>query len=256
MNIDLDLPDFAESAFWSRKIRESQWPPDPVGSALKVSDIFSGCGGLTMGTLLAAHALNRSISIELAVDSWSSAMDVYSENFGHLTKKLICGDVKKVMKSFKICDLDVVVAGPPCQGHSDLNNSTRRIDERNELYIFPASFAIKHSARILLIENVPAVVHSAQKVVSRAEKKLIKAGYVTAQIVVDTSNFGIPQKRKRHLLIGSKSHDSKNLFAITDRILSYRSSPKVMDFIDDLEDFYDNSELLMRISKVNRSRID
>ena len=54
-------------------------------------------------------------------------------------------------------DIDLVIAGPPCQGHSNLNNQTRRDDVRNALYLTVPAFAVAASARMAIIENVPEV---------------------------------------------------------------------------------------------------
>ncbi|MGN6739114.1 DNA cytosine methyltransferase [Dyella sp.] len=245
--------------FWSEILKMRRWPSIKFdGPVLRIADLFCGCGGLTLGAFLAARVLRRPFEIELAVDNWPEAIDVYRDNFGRFAKKIDISDLGSKL-NIPSRQLDVVVAGPPCQGHSDLNNSTRRVDARNELYTVPAEFAIKSGAKIVLIENVPAVVHSSQGVVLAAEKILSKAGYAVIQIVVDTSNLGVPQKRKRHLLVGSRVHNQSDLEAMSTEIDSLTSSPRLIDFIDDLQDVagsLSGQPFLQRVSKINQDRID
>ncbi len=65
-------------------------------------------------------------------------------------------------------DVDVLLAGPPCQGHSNLNNHTRRTDLRNELYLTVPAIAVALDAPVVVIENVPSVVHDHEGVLQTA----------------------------------------------------------------------------------------
>ena len=56
--------------------------------------------------------------------------------------------------------VDVFLAGPPCEGNSNLNNRTRRVDDRNELYLDAVVAGIAVGARVIVVENVPAVKRS------------------------------------------------------------------------------------------------
>jgi DNA (cytosine-5)-methyltransferase 1 len=90
---------------------------------------------------------------------------------------------------------------PPCQGHSDLNNHTRRDDPRNSLYLraIRAVELIKPAA--VMIENVPAVRQDSTDVVDRAVTFLRKLGYAVDHTVVNLAEVGVPQLRRRHLLL-------------------------------------------------------
>src|SRR5947209_411429 len=97
--------------------------------------------------------------------------------------------------------VDVLVAGPPCQGHSDLNNYTRRKDPRNSLYLRAVRAAQVLRPTYVLIENVPAVQHDKGKVVEKAVAALEASGYSVACTVLDLVKFGVPQRRRRHILL-------------------------------------------------------
>jgi DNA (cytosine-5)-methyltransferase 1 len=95
----------------------------------------------------------------------------------------------------------VLVAGPPCQGHSNLNNHTRRDDPKNQLYLRVARAAELLRPGVVLIENVPSVRHDKSHVVRRTAEWLHAIGYRIADQVVRLDQLGIPQRRQRHVLL-------------------------------------------------------
>ena len=97
----------------------------------------------------------------------------------------------------------LLLAGPPCQGHSDLNNHTRRSDKRNKLYDRVARFVQIAGPDYILIENVPTIVHGRGKVVEKTVTQLHRLGYNVNTGVVDLAELGVPQRRKRHVLVAS-----------------------------------------------------
>jgi len=99
---------------------------------------------------------------------------------------------------------DMLMGGPPCQGHSDLNNHTRRTDPRNRLYLRMARAAEVLRPLVVVVENVPAVVHDANDVVQDMVKILEKSEYRVAERVIGLVRLGVPQMRRRHLLLASR----------------------------------------------------
>jgi len=100
--------------------------------------------------------------------------------------------------------LDVVMAGPPCQGHSNLNNHSRRDDDRNDLYLTVPAMAVALEIPMVIIENVPGVVHDHRSVVSTTISLLRSSGYHVTFGVHDAAAMGWPQTRKRFFLIASR----------------------------------------------------
>ena len=86
--------------------------------------------------------------------------------------------------------IDLVVAGPPCQGHSDLNNHTRRNDPRNALFLRVARFVELTRPRAVVIENVPGVARDRAGVVPTTVAHLLSLGYNVATGVLVASDFG------------------------------------------------------------------
>ncbi len=176
-------------------------------------DLFCGCGGLTLGLAEAARRLGRTIEIPLAVDNDGDALAVFEANFPGATteqkrvEELFDGRLgaplttrEKELRS-RTGRVDLLAGGPPCQGHSDLNNHTRRRDPRNALYDRMARAAEVLRPRAMLIENVPAVVRDAAGVVGVAEAALKDAGYQVAHKCLNLGELGVPQRRRRHLLL-------------------------------------------------------
>ncbi|MET3861022.1 DNA (cytosine-5)-methyltransferase 1 [Dietzia sp. 2505] len=195
-------------------LRELRRPRFGEGTGpLSVVDLFSGCGGLTLGVARAAHARGIATRLALAIDFEEAAIGVLKANFSSaraetgLVEEFFDGPngapptSREQQVSRECGDVDLLIGGPPCQGHSNLNNYTRRDDPKNRLYLRMARAAEVLRPRAVLIENVPAVVHDSQNVVFQAEKFLQGAGYSVASAVVSFTDLGIPQTRKRHVIL-------------------------------------------------------
>ena len=206
--------DEAERAWLQSRVA----PPCGVSrSAVRVVDLFSGCGGLSIGLAEAARALNRSFEPVLAVDLDAVATQTYGANFPSATA--VCDDVAAVLPgrvgarltpaerllTKRSGDVDVLVGGPPCQGHSDFNNRTRHADDKNELYGTMVRAAEVLAPQHILIENVPGAINDRRAVVQRTADALEQRGYRVSIGVVDLSDIGVPQRRRRLVLLASLS---------------------------------------------------
>lgn len=236
----------ADQAF----LRSRERPSVPVGGPqITVVDLFASCGGMTVGLDLAARASGSTLRTALAVDSDSEALDIYKANFpdaqtrcaavesvftGAIGAPLAVGE-KQLRKA--ITDLDILVGGPPCQGHSDLNNHTRRADPKNQLLVLMARAAEVLSPQIVVIENVATAKHDRHKVVDQTTKALEGLGYTVATDVLDLGLLGVPQRRRRLLLIASQLPDVTplSLFTAVRNALPGHRRRTVRWAIDDLK---------------------
>ena len=100
--------------------------------------------------------------------------------------------------------VDMLVAGPPCQGNSDLNNHTRRNDPKNLLYLRAVRCVEILSPDSVIIENVPGVLHEKHGVLQTAISHLSKLGYSVSYGVIPMKSIGVAQNRKRMVLIASR----------------------------------------------------
>ena len=182
---------------------------------VRTADLFCGCGGLSLGIREACAAVGRPFVAALAVDHDPWALAVYRNNFSPLQTS---GEDLEVLLDHEfgetpsaqerrwletVGSVDILVAGPPCQGHSDLNNQTRRSDPRNRLYERVGRFVELILPTHVLIENVPGVVHDRGGSLARTVELLESLGYLVDADVIDLSRLGVPQKRKRHVLVAS-----------------------------------------------------
>lgn len=209
-----DLP----AAFDAAWLRSTIVPrPSHEGSPLRVVDLFCGCGGLTLGLQEAARALGRDLDIRLAVDFADVPLGVYARNFAsgcahHApVERFFDGEVgfpptaRERRVQSQVGEVDVLVGGPPCQGHSDLNNHTRRNDPKNRLYLRMVRAAEVLRPTHVIVENVPGVVHSTNSVVQAAKRDLRRLGYAVDGGVLHAADLGVAQKRRRYCLVASRS---------------------------------------------------
>lgn len=189
------------------------------GGPLTVVDLFAGCGGLTLGACQAGVEFGVATDVRLAVDLEESATEVYAENFkkadvetasiddyfnGVLGARLTA--LEKRTRD-RVGDLHLLVGGPPCQGHSDLNNHTRRDDPKNALYARMARAAEVLLPQVVLIENVPTVRNDISDVVGTTRAHLEARKYVVAEAAVSLHALGVAQRRKRHIMLASRNPD-------------------------------------------------
>jgi DNA (cytosine-5)-methyltransferase 1 len=209
-------PDDAERAW----LRSTTAPPQSSSrDSVRVVDLFAGCGGLSIGLAEAARALNRPFEPLLAVDLDAIATRTYAANFP--TAAALCHDVAALLPgrigtrltpgerllTKQYPDVDVLVGGPPCQGHSDFNNRTRHSDDKNELYQTMVRAAEVLAPQHILIENVPGALNDRRAVVQRTADALDDLGYRVDMGVVDLSHLGVPQTRRRLVMLASLTHE-------------------------------------------------
>jgi len=106
--------------------------------------------------------------------------------------------------NIKSGEIDLLLAGPPCQGHSNLNNHTRRDDPKNELYLQVPAMAVALKIPIVIIENVEGAIRDVGGVIQKTKALLISNGYKVTGGVLSASKLGWPQTRKRYFLIARK----------------------------------------------------
>lgn len=212
-----------------------QRPALPRGTPLRVADLFAGCGGLTLGLQEAGRALGKPVAAAFANDLAEDALDIYRLNFpeAHVEcrpiQELVDGATGAALTSAerdlkaRIGRIDILLGGPPCQGHSDLNNRTRRTDPRNELYMRMARFCEIFEPEHVVIENVPGVLHDKGRVAQRTWDCLRAHGYhVAAPGLLDAHVLGVAQRRKRCITLASKTREPR-----LDRLLAeHRVDPR------------------------------
>jgi len=160
-------------------------------SRLALIDLFAGCGGLTRGFCDTGR-----FEPIFAVECDEDAAATYRANFGD---HVFCGPIERV-ESFPAAD--VIVGGPPCQGFSPLN--MRRVGlERRTLWREYLRALEEAEPEVFLMENVPQLLRSAEY--SEFCRAAAELGFEIEGEVLNAADFGVPQMRRRAIVIGSRT---------------------------------------------------
>lgn len=174
----------------------------------KVVSLFSGCGGLDLGFKWAGF------DIVWAIDKSKEACDTYRQNIGN---EIICGDIREIDYD-DVPQCDVMIGGPPCQAFSLVGK--RNSKDENFMMIWEFYRAIESkNPQAFVMENVPglraAIDSDGYLVLPRLIKKFENLGYAINFTLINSADYGIPQRRKRLVLIGSKSKQPITLISKT-----------------------------------------
>lgn len=160
-------------------------------------DLFSGAGGATQGLKDAGFSVAGAVEN----DKWAAAS--YRRN--HPEVKLLEDDIRKVgahawWKSLGLEDLHLLKACPPCQGFSSLASAEgQAAADRNDLVFQVVRLARVMLPRVVMVENVPGLQRDFR--FQRMLEELAHMGYSTSHEVVCATRFGMPQRRKRLIMV-------------------------------------------------------
>lgn len=218
-------------------------------------DIFAGCGGLSTGLLKAGWT--GLFAIEKNVDAFSTLEhNLISKNKHFLWPNWLEikeHDINELLKKHekKLLDLQgkitLVAGGPPCQGFS-MAGKRDKDDQRNKLVKSYIKFIKLVMPEAIIFENVHGFTvnfknkKGTKRYSSYVERALKRLGYKTFHEIVDMSEYGVPQKRKRFILVAMKKHSPKEVFEILEKNREkfcydngIKSKTTVCEAISDLE---------------------
>lgn len=163
-------------------------------------DLFSGGGGLSEGMRQAGFSINAAVEIDpIAADTF---------RLNHKGAVVIERDVRFVSSSelLKAADipwgqLDLLAGCPPCQGFSSLTTKYKRDDKRNTLIQEVSRLVKELMPRSIMIENVPGLMGRGRDYLSEFIKGLEKIGYLVNYDVLQVADYGVPQERRRFVLL-------------------------------------------------------
>lgn len=170
---------------------------DPSGS-IGVVDVFSGAGGLSTGLASANCEVLAAIEVDRSVQA------TYRRN--HPRSYLIDADVrtvdgKEIRRAIGDARIDVLAGCPPCQGFTSLTSKYRRNDARNLLVREISRLTSDLMPRALMMENVPGLLDKGRRLYAELRHNLEKLGYQVHEGVLDVADFGVPQRRRRMVLL-------------------------------------------------------
>ena len=158
-------------------------------------DAFAGAGGLSLGLHQAGL---RSL---LAFDTDPIACRTLARNLPGDVRNVALADLSPDTIVDDVGAPDVIVGGPPCQGFSTQRRGPRS-DARNDLVEDYFRFAIAIRPKVIVMENVPGVLGQRGLAHMReVEHQVREAGYEFAHQVIDLSTLGVPQRRRRALVV-------------------------------------------------------
>jgi DNA (cytosine-5)-methyltransferase 1 len=197
------------------------------GRKLRVIDLFSGAGGLTLGFVRAGF------EPIYAVEHDKVFSQTHTANFGcHVDTR----PIQEVVEDPKTKKLraEVVIGGPPCQGFSNLGPN--RIDDpRRSLWQYYMDIVESSRCKVFLMENVPNLLTSDEGQAVR--QAAIDMGFWISAKVLLAANFGVPQNRRRAFILGSKlgmvdlPEGTGEVMTVRDAFEGIPPTPTVNDFV-------------------------
>jgi DNA (cytosine-5)-methyltransferase 1 len=169
-------------------------------------DLFSGCGGLSLGLEKAGFAVVAAVEID------RKAQETYRLN--HPNVRLYAQDIRELDPMQVLRDaglkpggVDLLAGCPPCQGFSRLRTKNQRTsvkDARNNLVADFLRFIEVIKPKTVMLENVPALAKDARFL--KMCRKLRSLGYEMVVHVLDAADYAVPQRRKRLIMLASNVH--------------------------------------------------
>lgn len=196
-----------------------------------VISLFSGCGGLDLGFHKAGF------NIVFANDFDKEACESYKNNIGN---HILCKDIYN-LKDDEVPNADILIGGFPCLGFTVANGKNRNIDSKyNALYLEYARILNAKQPKYFLVENV-AGIQSGEVFKKNFHENILptfeKCGYRLKYKLLIASDYGVPQNRKRIIILGCRNDIKKEVEYPTFKI----EKPKTLrDAIGDLPEDYDD----------------
>ncbi|WP_159012404.1 DNA cytosine methyltransferase [Bradyrhizobium sp. S69] len=191
------------------------------GHKPRVLDLFSGCGGISLGFNSAGFQIDAAVEID------PTAAETHARNFhSELSPELLAAHMKprdltqiepdELTSALSLGTVedsfDVVVGGPPCQAYARVGRAKLRdvadhpsafkVDPRGNLYLRYLHFVEATQPLALLMENVPdAMNYGGHNVMAEVAEALNDLGYIARYSLINTAFHGVPQMRDRVFLI-------------------------------------------------------
>jgi len=212
----------------------------PEPSTVYVIDFFSGCGGMSWGFANFRQS-HLAFNILAGIDIDKQALETYKINIG---SPGIVQDIREIARNPELLETIIPSFSPkqnrplvfigcaPCQGFSAHRKKDERDDKRNNLLVAFAEICAHFLPDAVVIENVPEILNGKfSHYWQAAEKIFIKSKYLLSQQVLDLSSYGVPQRRRRAVILGGLGGP----LTLPDPVFSPDKALTVRDAISHLE---------------------
>lgn len=212
---------------------------------IKVASLFCGCGGMDLGvlggfTFLGKEYTENPFEIVYAVDFDEYCTKIYNENFEH---KCLVKDVRDIDIN-KLPEFDMLIGGFPCQSFSISAQNPPRLgykDERGMLFFEMVKILEERQPRFFVAENVKGILSANDgKAFPMIINEFKNAGYHVMHKLLNASDYGVPQKRERVIIMGFLKEEDYRMFRYPSKIK--REERKVLGDVVLLEE--NNNETL------------
>jgi DNA (cytosine-5)-methyltransferase 1 len=190
------------------------------GEAPRVLDLFSGCGGISLGFQREGFRIDANVEID-GLAAASHARNFHGQDTDSFLRHSPPRDITKLEPDELSADLglgdvgdavDVIVGGPPCQAYARVGRAKLRevadhpeafrVDPRGNLYLRYIAYVKAFRPLALLMENVPDILHYAHhNVVEEIVEALDGMGYDARYSLINSAFHGVPQMRDRVFLV-------------------------------------------------------
>lgn len=210
----------------------------------KVIDLFSGAGGMSSGFEMSGFKISASIEL---MKKYAKTHEI---NFPHC--KSISGDIREIspldferQTGVTAKDSIIMIGGPPCQTFSSIGQSKIQSISKEDIKKDPRNYLFKnyfeyvehYNPDVFILENVPNLRTKYKGEIFNKILDICESlGYETTWSVLDASDYGVPQKRKRLFIVGTKIKGKHFVFPSP----THKEKPTtVYDAISDLPEIFD-----------------
>ena len=172
---------------------------------MKCVDLFSGCGGLSLGLEKAGF------KILAAIDNWKEAIDVYKDNFKHDAILYDLTDEQGAIDLIKTYKPDMLIGGPPCQDFSSAGKRDETLGRADLTYKF-SNIVCGYKPKWFVMENVERIKKS--YILKQISLQFQKNNYGLTSVILNASYCNVPQARNRFFLIGELNGKNNSLINI------------------------------------------
>lgn len=228
-------------------------------------DLFCGCGGLTLGLKRAGFNVVAAVEIDRDAAKTFRAnhpdVALKESDIQELSPRVMLRELK-----LRVGQLDLLAGCPPCQGFSSLrtrNGAARNRDVRNDLVREMLRFAKVFKPKAIMMENVPGL--ATRKPFFDLCAGLARLGYKINFAVKDAANFGVPQRRRRLIMLAGRGFEiefpdgARKVRTVRDTIRSLPKAGRSHDPLHDIPEMRRSAKvaaLIRDIPKNGGSRSD
>lgn len=156
-------------------------------------DLFCGCGGFSAGFEEAGH------NAVAGIDKEETCLKTFNRN--HENAEALTYDISEEVLEYEV---DLVIGSPPCQGFSHAKGERSVGDKRNNLVFDFIRWVSKVDPKFVVMENVAGIRNISEDFLDEIRKEYGEAGYDTVEGVLNSAEYGVPQKRERYFVLGVK----------------------------------------------------